>query len=254
MNKYKLTFLGSGSAFTNPKNGNYQSNMILESPDKKRLLIDCGTHVHQALDDQGLSILDIDAVYISHLHSDHIGGLEEAAFKTYFSKKRLQLFCNTQMRIDLWNQSLKGGLDHISEDADKINPYDTGLNKFFDVRPLFFDSFRWHKITFNLVKIPHFKTKKGYSYSFGLFFEINKKRVYITSDSMFWADNPYYTTSDIIFQDCETGFKSNVHAHFDDLKTLPDDIKKKMWLYHYSEKQKNNGFKGFVKKGQCFKF
>ena len=42
-NKMELTFLGSGSAFTNDGT-NYQSNMILEH-NGKRLLIDCGGDV-----------------------------------------------------------------------------------------------------------------------------------------------------------------------------------------------------------------
>ncbi len=68
----KLTFLGSGSAFTM---NNRQSNMILED-DGKILLIDCGTDIRHSLHQQDLSYKDIDAVYISHLHADHIGGME----------------------------------------------------------------------------------------------------------------------------------------------------------------------------------
>ena len=42
--------------------------------------------------------------------------------------------------------------------------------------------------------------------------------------------------ADIIFHDCETlPFKSGVHAHYEDLKTLDDKTRKKMWLYHYQD-------------------
>jgi hypothetical protein len=49
-----------------------------------------------------------------------------------------------------------------------------------------------------------------------------------------------------------------VHAHIDELKTLNEDIKKKMWLYHYQPGKKPDaekmGFAGYIKKGQTFAF
>ena len=67
---------------------------------------------------------------------------------------------------------------------------------------------------------------------------------------------PYYQQADLIFHDCDTHHKSEVHAHFLELETLPAAIKNKMWLYHYSSLDAFNataaGFKGFVKKGQSF--
>ena len=63
----------------------------------------------------------------------------------------------------------------------------------------------------------------------------------------------------MIFHDCETSpFKSGVHAHYDELKTLKNDVKNKMWLYHYQpntlteEKVQQDGFAGFIKKGLDF--
>jgi hypothetical protein len=63
--------------------------------------------------------------------------------------------------------------------------------------------------------------------------------------------------ADVVFHDCETyPFKSGVHAHYDDLVTLPKEQKAKMWLYHYGPDPKQNankdGFCGFVQKGQTF--
>jgi hypothetical protein len=52
-----------------------------------------------------------------------------------------------------------------------------------------------------------------------------------------------------------------VHAHYDDLKTLPDEIRKKIWLMHYQpvmpiidlqKRARDDGFAGFVEKGQIF--
>jgi hypothetical protein len=65
--------------------------------------------------------------------------------------------------------------------------------------------------------------------------------------------------ADIIFQDCETApFESGVHSHYGKLKTLPDKMKQKMWLYHYQDGDlpdaRGDGFRGFVVKGQRFDY
>ena len=60
---------------------------------------------------------------------------------------------------------------------------------------------------------------------------------------------------DLIFHDCETSVtRTSVHAHYQELISLPADVKKKMWLYHYQpgmdEDVTADGFLGLVKKGQ----
>jgi ribonuclease BN (tRNA processing enzyme) len=81
----ELVALGTGSAFTLK---NFQSNYLLKG--EKNLLIDCGGDIRFSLKEQNMSYKDIDAVYISHLHADHQGGLEYLAFCSYFdpSKKK----------------------------------------------------------------------------------------------------------------------------------------------------------------------
>ena len=68
----RLIFLGTGSAFTLE---NYQSNMLVEAQEGL-LLIDCGGDARHSLARRGWTALDITDIYISHLHADHIGGLE----------------------------------------------------------------------------------------------------------------------------------------------------------------------------------
>ena len=62
----------------------WHSNLLIEfdMPGKRgkggpyRLLLDAGADVRHALKGVGLISADIDGVYISHPHSDHIGGAE----------------------------------------------------------------------------------------------------------------------------------------------------------------------------------
>ena len=84
----KLTFAGTGSAFCMAAD-NFQSNMVLETTPSgedrpQRLLIDCGSDARHSLRNLGFMPNDFDGVYISHLHSDHIGGLEWMALANYF--------------------------------------------------------------------------------------------------------------------------------------------------------------------------
>jgi len=105
--------LGSGSAFCNPRK-NYQSNFFVER-NGKRLLIDAGMTIQPAILDQGLTLNDFDAMYLTHQHADHIGGVEFIAFSTYFVPifKKWKLFGSRDMLKMAWETSLKGGLASI---------------------------------------------------------------------------------------------------------------------------------------------
>lgn len=253
--KNKIIFLGSGSAFTVGKN-NYQSNILLELANGHKMLIDCGTDIRLSLFEQGLNYLDIDAVYISHLHADHVGGLEWLAFTTKLSPKgkKPKLYISYDMVDDIWDKSLSAGLS--SFEAEIVT-----LKTFFDVFPVPKNgSFIWEKISFQLIQSVH--AMNGFSYipTYGLYFTLNNKKIYFTADTQLCLHQyKFYQMADCIFQDCDTNHhKSCVHAHYDDLKKLPSDIKKKMWLYHlptipdYDPTQ--DGFLGFVHKGQKFEF
>jgi len=50
-----------------------------------RLLVDIGGDARHALKGVGLTSSDIDGVYISHPHNDHIGGIEYIALTTFFN-------------------------------------------------------------------------------------------------------------------------------------------------------------------------
>jgi ribonuclease BN (tRNA processing enzyme) len=252
----KLTFLGSGSAFTVGKN--YHSNILLENDnDQKKLLIDCGSDVRHALYELGLSYNDIDSVFISHLHSDHVGGLEWLAFTTKFAQgcQKSKLFISADLVHDLWEHVLRGGLCSIEE--NNIN-----LSTYFDVETINHDSsFVWSGLKLKQVKSTHVMSGDCLLPSYGLFFTANGTDLFITGDIQFTPEEcmPYYKKAAIIFQDCELSkCKSGVHAHYDDLITLPKEIKNKMWLYHYNGEglpnPKKEGFRGFVMKGQSFNF
>ena len=79
----KLIPLGVGGAFTSRF---YHNNYIAEIGSKK-LLLDAGTTLRTSIKEAGYSYLDIDAVWISHLHSDHVGGLEELILQRYWQVK-----------------------------------------------------------------------------------------------------------------------------------------------------------------------
>ena len=138
----KLTFLGSGSAFCLD---NFQSNMMIEKNGKK-LLIDCGGDIRWSLKEKGLTVSDIDGIYISHAHNDHIGGLECVGFSTYFNPATPppKLFGEGEMLDHIWDKSLAGGLDSIQ--GQKV-----GLNDYFDVQKVKKnDSFIWEGIKFQI--------------------------------------------------------------------------------------------------------
>jgi ribonuclease BN (tRNA processing enzyme) len=253
----KLTFLGVGNAFTT--SDYWQSNMMIEE-DGDILLIDFGSDIRHSIKEvkpeinSGNLAEHIKAVYISHIHADHIAGLEWLGFATYFNPKapKVPLIANKDIEKELWNESLKGGMKSVEYEDEKHFQDYFSLTLLQDNH-----SFKFKGVKFTPVKVVHVPSNIP-KHSYGLMID-GKKKAYITTDCVFDSDRKEYNEADIIFHDCETTpFKSQVHAHYEDLRTLPEDIKAKMWLYHYDPEghknfdPKKDGFAGYVKKGQSF--
>ena len=252
----KLQFLGSGTAFTS-LHENFNSNMAFFSDTGRCLMIDCGSDARHSTAALNLGYKDFDAIFISHLHADHAGGLEWMGLTRKFdpTATKPKLVIHPSMVTPLWEHVLCGGLQTIKEQA-------CDLETFFDLYPLIDDThFIWENIPFELVQTIHIFHNHTLVPSYGLFFKANKTNIFLTTDTQFEPDRYmiYYEKADIIFHDCETtAFKSSVHAHYTDLMTLPPHIRAKMWLYHYLDTKLfdplAHGFLGFVKRGQSFTF
>ncbi|MEM7589151.1 MAG: MBL fold metallo-hydrolase, partial [Myxococcota bacterium] len=228
----KLTFIGSGSAFTVGED-NFHSNAIVESKSGKKLLIDCGSDARLALYKLGLGYKDIDAVYVSHLHADHVGGLEWLGLTRKFDPRcsRPHLYICDAISQDLWNHTLSGGMRTLEcRVAD--------IHDFFEVHTLHANGwFDWEDLRFSVVQTVHVVSGFEITPSFGLMFEAAKKNIYFTTDTQFAPSQlkSFYQMADLIFQDCETAkIRSGVHAHYTQLVQLDAEIKSKMWLYHYN--------------------
>lgn len=252
----KLIFLGSGSAFTVGAD-NFQSNIMLVTKTNRKLLIDCGSDLRHSLHEFGWCYRDVTDIYISHIHSDHTGGLEYMGFTTKFDPNcpRPKLYLRQELASLVWNNSLAGSMTSIENDWATLETY-------FDIYPISpGDGFSWEGINFTLVPTIHIQDKHQDVPSYGLSFSVEGVRVFLTTDTKYCPEQlqPFYESANLIFHDCNTApFPGGVHANYQELVSLPEPIKNKTWLYHYPPgslpNAKQDGFQGFIKRGQIFDF
>jgi hypothetical protein len=77
------------------------------------------------------------------------------------------------------------------------------------------------------------------------------RRVWISGDTMFDQEYPlrFSKEAEIMFHDCQL-FYGGVHASYQELMTLPDEVRSKITLYHYGDNW--NRPETWVKKGDPF--
>ncbi len=258
-------FLGTGSAFSKKY---LQTNLLIIKGDD-HLLVDCGTMCPYAFYTHNTKLAQIDNLLITHSHADHIGGIEEIALiAKYFSQKKVNVIITDEYKKFLWNQSLKGGMsfgelaDGQSLDFDsyfnQIQP--TPIPKAF--RPMY--KVELGDIDIKMFRTKHIPNSKGdWNKSFFSVGILVDEKVLFSGDTRFDRELidsmlEKYPTIETIFHDCQF-FSGGVHSFYGDLKTLPAEIKEKMYLCHYGDAAEKydpikDGFAGFTQAGQYYNF
>ncbi len=263
----EVFFLGVGSLFATR---HFQTNFILIKGED-HVLVDFGNTGPFAL--RATARLEppaIDVVLPSHSHDDHIGGLGHLALYNryvgmpFMKRPKLRLVTTPEYEQVLWENSLRGSLEW-----NEVDP--TGkplaLRDFFDVvypqhHPGQRDSWTidvgtLHLELFRTIHIPEQATSVAETFpSYGLYVD---NRVFFSCDTQFDRELiDLYAARGVEawFHDVQF-FPGAVHAPLEDLKTLPDDVKAKMLLTHYSDNWQDfaiDGFAGWTQQGVRYRF
>lgn len=227
-----FTFLGTGSAFSK-KYGNNSCLVTVKQGDvSKNLLIDCGRTAPDDLHNSGYKWEDIDAIFITHLHGDHVYGLEEAGFVGRYALKRKPhiIFPDRKVKNDLWEKVLKGTM--ADGDLDRKMVFEDYFT--YEVVPTPEEYFEFNGLMVSVYQTQHVKNKKSYGLIFGEY-----EYVVYTSDSLF--DKGFISAildagAKAVFHDCSfANYKGKVHASLDELETLTEDERNKVYLMHYTD-------------------
>jgi len=227
MSALAIRVVGVGDAFTS----RYYNACFMVESGSTRLLVDAPPALGRALADLGerggerIGLGDVDRVLITHLHGDHVGGLEQLLFyRRFVTGKRAQLHAAPEVLAGLWDTRLKGGMDTLMHpDGSRAS---LGLDDYADVSPLGPGmnaigglSVEWRPT------IHHIPTS-------ALRFSASGRSFGYSADTAFDPSLvEWLSRSDLFFHETNLG----VHTPLASLVGLPAEVRGRMRLIHYPD-------------------
>ena len=227
---FSARIVGVGDAFT----ARYYNACLLLEAAGTRLLIDAPPALARALRDLGrgpgpggeVRLDDIDHVLITHLHGDHVGGLEQLLFyQRFVTGRRTRLHAIPEVLAGLWDTRLRGGMETLLDPASlaastltlddyaEVHPLGPGGG---DVGPFRVD---WrptlHHIPTSAIRVRAGGATLGYSAD-----------IAFDPDLIAWL-----AESDLFFHETNLG----VHTPLASLVGLPTALRERMRLIHYPD-------------------
>jgi ribonuclease BN (tRNA processing enzyme) len=234
---FSVRIVGVGDAFT----ARYYNACLLLEAEGTRVLVDAPPALARALRDLGeapsslpVRLDDIDHVIITHLHGDHVGGLEQLLFyRRFVTGRKVTLHAIPEVLAGLWDTRLRGGMEQLIEPAPdaadaraRFVTRSLTLDDYADVRPLYpgggdVGPFRvtWrptiHHIPTSAVTLSLGGRSLGYS-----------------ADTAFDPELiAWLAESDLFFHETNLG----VHTPLASLIALPAALRERMRLIHYPD-------------------
>jgi mRNA degradation ribonuclease J1/J2 len=212
----QITFYGTGGAFNNQ----YGNNAALLEFDGTNLLLDCGHTVPRYIEHKR-KISDVNNIFITHMHGDHVGGLEELMFRNRYinNGKKPNLFIPSDI-LDVLRT-------YLSCTTRLTNEGECNLEDYFNVYSVN-NTFRIKNEVFQIGKTRHILNAPAYML-------VGNGFIY-TGDSRL----PDWTTFNLnkinyIFHDTSLHKYNDddPHASLEDMIKLQEDIRKKIYSMHY---------------------
>lgn len=242
----EVTFLGTGGAFTDFRT-NYHNNMLVKT-NQGFILIDCGGTAVQSLKELGIPVCDISAVIITHMHGDHVGGLEQLLWERYYTGPggkpgflKTAVFATTEIHAAL-RRALHDCVDEYTASDGRtlaggynalITPY---IRDVTDPNLGGWINWGWHRL--RLARTPHVVGEGVDKPSYGVVIrESSNWSVYYTSDTTFRPEiGDLFPDAKVILHDCTFSphYKATVHTHYEELKRLPPEVRKRIVLMHHT--------------------
>lgn len=214
----KMTFLGCGDGFSVEQG----HNSALLAFAGTNLCIDFPESNHGGLHQLGMKLNEVEQIFVTHLHEDHVNGLQKLALfhRVYPRKGKPRLYVPTGLRDDLW-QILRHGLELTTRGRRSLEDY-------FDVVCVE-ETFEIAGVRFELNQTQHVPEMLSY----GL---LCKPYFYFSGDTR--MDEPFIREAaeevQTIFHECHMqDDQLPSHTSLDELLTLPEAIQEKILLMHY---------------------
>jgi ribonuclease BN (tRNA processing enzyme) len=233
---------GTGDAFTATR---YGTNFICEA-DGFRLAVDCPDSYRRSLNENqwGFDVDGIDAFFITHLHGDHVNGLEMVlAFSSFALSKKLELFTTPNVAKALWDRRLAcsigtmwDGEHHNSlKLSDFANLHEVGWGVPTSVGPFEIETRKTvHHIPTAGFRLSHGGAVLGYACDTAF------DRGYVD-----WLS----AESGLILH--ETSF-GPAHTPLESLESLPEDIRERMRVVHYPDGVEEPETLTFARQGERY--
>lgn len=218
--------LGVGDAFA----GKYYSTALALEADGRWLLVDCPHPIRKMMIESPapIDVGDLDAVVLTHLHGDHVSGLEGLAFFDHFvERRRTVLVTHPRNAETLWSRHYEATMATIIG-ADGRRQPDRGFADYFDHRALTPDG---------PVEIGPFSIEcrptRHHIFTTALRITAGGRSVGYSADTAFDpALIDWLAEADRVVHEVNFG---GAHTPYDKLVGLPAAVRDKMWLVQYSD-------------------
>lgn len=249
--------LGVGEAFAKTLR---QTNFLVRPARGEPFLVDFGHTAPRALHGLGIEMRSVARVLLSHLHGDHVGGLEELGFTGFFCwGERPVLHVPANLLPHLWDHALRAGMGQRLRGRDgRWRP--AGLDAYFDVRPFGpREDVALGSVVATPFATPHVPGRP--SWGFRLEDRATGGVALLTCDSRLHRGNLEDLGGDAhaIFHDCSLRADADpVHATLDELLGLPSRLQERILLVHYGDDWAyslgRTGPMVFAREGEAYRF